>query len=328
MKIPNDTGTPYRLKKFVEYQHAVPPIHPVTLLAYAKRHKLKEDDIVYLAWLISVTYCEVTAAFLFERLPWNEYSARDVERFWDTKKSELIFNSARRYAKSMDWFVPLMNSFTALTKRRPAAWLRARTGADPLVNYNRVFEAIKEVQFVGRFAADLFLEMLMWSYRHRLLFIPFAEPEKIDWRADSNITSGLMNVMYYDDAADEFDRSGKVSADLFPVLDEGILNVQTAIRKTYPKQESSLPLVQTKLCSFRNLFKGSRYGGYHHDRQLENILGYRTNFRKEKLWDELLEIRRAEFIPTLLGELGGWTGIRKERKKLWLTQGLTGVEEL
>lgn len=322
-KIPGDTGHPYRLNKFVEYQHKVPPIHPVTLLAYAKRHKLRRDDLVWLSWLQSVTYCEITALYLFEQL--DDRGA--LGHFWEANKPKLIFNSARRYAKSMDWFVPLVQDFDQATGYKPYEWVKSLANGNGLENYNAVSAAAQEIRYTGRFASDLFLEMLMWSYRARLLPIAFEEPVTLDWKKGSNLTSGLLNVFYADEAADEFDRSGKIPAETSP-LDVMLRQVQKAVRKAYPEQESSLPLIQTKLCSFRNLFKGTRYGGYHHDRQLENLRAYQASYPDYPLWEEIFKLRRKLFPATLLGEVGWWDGIRKERKKLWLTTGQTGVEEV
>jgi DNA repair photolyase len=39
-------------------------------------------------------------------------------------------------------------------------------------------------------------------------------------------------------------------------------------------------------------------------------------------------MRSHLYHESLLGEKGGWTGIRKERKKLWVEKGLTGVEDV
>lgn len=330
MEIPNDTGHPYRLRKFVEYQHAVPPIHPVTILGYGERRQrwaFSNDDMVWMAWLVSVTYCELTAIFLFEQLPWRTLTAAELERFWAANKPKLIFNSARRYAKNMNWFVPLLTEFLTVTERQPYKWLKQYANGNGRANYAAVSAQTKKFQFTGRFAADLFLEMLMWFYKRRFLNVPFEEPATLDWAARSNLTSGLLNVYYRDAEADEFDRTGRILAHQRDWLDIHILKVRDAVQRAYPKQECSIPLIETKLCSFRNLFKGSRYGGYHHDRQLENLLAYQAAYPEyKKLWAELFKVRRTLFAPQLLGELGGWIGIRKERKKLWLTQGLTGVE--
>ena len=83
-----------------------------------------------------------------------------------------------------------------------------------------------------------------------------------------------------------------------------------------------------KICSFRNLFKNARYGGFHHDRQLQVIKEYEKVLPEyEYLWKECYDLRKTMFDKRFLGELNGWNGIRKERKKLWLTTGLTGAEK-
>lgn len=327
MIIPNDTGHPYRLNKFVEYQHKVPAINPVTLLGWLDYvgGKALPDDLIMLAWYNSVTYSAVTAIFLHQELNWRKETRASLEKFWLENKAKLEFNSARRYAKNMDWFVTLIAEFLAKTEGTPHKFLKTITGKNGKENYATIFKWARSVPFTGRFAADLFLEMLLWYWKTGLLGIPLEEPLTTDWRENSNLTSGLMNVFYLDKEADEFDNSGRLYA-LPEFLDAKLREVQLAIRKQYPKQEASLPLVQIKLCSFRNLFKGTRYGGYHHDRQLENIRSYEARYPKHKLWGSLYALRRQVFAPELLGELGGWTGIRKERKKLWLTTGRTGVE--
>jgi hypothetical protein len=325
MNIPNDTGHPFRLRKFVEYQHAVPAIDPLTIQEFARRRKVTADDKVWLAWLNSVTYCEVTVPFLYEQIDWSTVTSKQLEQFWFRNKPKLIFNSARRYAKNMDWFVSLLTEFLSVTQREPYNWLRSLLEKNAERNYANVYQRALQFRFTGRFAAERFLVTLIPLFPQ----IDFSPSHDLDWQNRSNLTSGLFNVFYRDEEANMFDYEVKrITTDQEDWLNRKLVEVQRAIQKTYPQQESSLPLVETKLCSFRNLFKGSRYGGYHHDRQLENLLAYERAYPGLPLWDEIRKIRCKLFAPHLLGEIGGWTGIRKERKKLWLTVGQTGVEKL
>lgn len=327
MDIPGDYGHPFRLNKFVEYQHAVPPIHPVTLLAYIERNKLSPDAIMELAVLISATYCEVTTLFLFEKEDWTTITPARLHKFWTQHKPNLIFNSARKYAKNMDWFPRIIERFQVLLGPRPFEWLQhTAAGQNGLENYDRVLKEVLTVDFTGRFAADLFLEMLLWATRRNLWDVRLSEPDNLDWKRGSNLTSGLLNVFYADAAADEFDNSGRISVDADQLM-RWLRTIQVAVRRCYPQQECSLPLIQTKLCSFRNLFKGTRYGGYHHDRQLANLIQMEAAYPAHPVWSVISEIRLKKFPRWLLGEYGGWTGIRKERCKLWLREGKTGVEE-
>lgn len=328
--IPGDTGHPWRLNKFVEYQHEVPSIHYRTLGEYIKRNKLSEDDAVYLSWLMSVTYNEVTCILIFELLDWRTMRLSDVSSFWIQYKPLLNFGSARKYAKNMDWFIPLMDSFMRKVKRHPYEWIKNLESQNPLATYTHINRNVLGTQYVGRFAADLFMEMVVYLSKIGVLALNIKTPFELDWRKSSNLTSGLYNIFYMDDCADTFDKTKTVNNNLDEVwLLQRMNEVQKAIHVRYPEQDDELAMFVGKICSFRNLFKKARYGGFHHDRQLGVIREYEQSFPGyQHIWDELYKLRADMFHPRFLGELGGWDGIRKERKKLWVTQGLTGVEDI
>lgn len=329
MNIPNDTGYPWRLHKFVEYQHRVRSIHPITLCEYSNRKNLNEDDCIFLSWLLSVTYSEITSIFLFEKIDWKTMTPEFLEEFWTEHKSTLIFGSARKYAKSMDWFVPLMNSFLEITDRKPKEWLRQFVTEDSVETYQNIEKFIRKVKYVGRFASDLFLEMLIAFNKIGRINIVLEQPLELDWKNCANLTSAVFNILYMDEEADLYDKTGRVDDKHIPLLNKEIQNIQKTIQERYPEQESSIPLVIGKLCSYRNLFKSTRYGGFHHDRQLGNIIQYEKNYPQDKqIWDMCYDMRSYLFHESLLGEKGGWTGIRKERKKLFVQEGKTGVEEV
>lgn len=329
MNIPKDTGHPWRLHKFVEYQHKVPPVHPIVISEYAELKGLDADDCIIISWLISVTYCEITTLYLFEQLDWRNLTRADIELFWEKHKPTLVFGSGRKHVKAADWFVSLMDDFLKIVGQHPEEWLKSLIQIDPVATYESIMAVAKSVKFTGRFAGDLFLEMLMHFNKKSLVNVQLEEPEVIDWKHCSNLTSGLFNAIYMDNEADMFDKTGFIAEEHYSILQTGIHDVQKAIQLRYPEQDATIPLVITKLCSFRNLFKSSRYGGFHHDRQLENIVKYQKNYpEKAELWQILYNIRLKVFDPSLLGEVGGWTGIRKDWKKLWVEKGMTGVESV
>ena len=324
--IPGDTGHPFRLNKFLEYQHYAPAIDPIVNTRYAERHKLSPDDCILLAWYHSVVYCEVTAIWLIQNLDFYNMTPKSLKSFWGTYKDKMIFGSARRYAKSLDWFVPLISQFRKKTKGKPENWLENLClGSSPQERYHQVSKEISGWKYTGRFSVDLFLEALISFNKAGLIPVSFEIP-KYDWKNCSNLTSGLMNIMYLDQEADEFDKSGKVLVSE-ELLDKRVLQIQNLVKKRYPDQDTDIVSVMNKICSFRNLFKQRRYGGFHHDRELGNLIKYqKTMPESEAIWDELFEIRQECFPKNMLGELNGWSGIRPERKKLWIQEGKTGVE--
>ena len=326
--IPNDTGGDWRLHKFVEYQHEVPSIHYRVLGEYIKKYIRNKDDAVMLCWYMSCTYNEVTCVYLQETLDWHSLTKSNCKSYcrdyWDTNKEVLEFGSSRMYAKNMDWFPDLITQFFNLTKKKPYDWLKSFP--DGIKGYKQLFKAISSLRFVGRFAGDLFMESVL--YLNDFFGTMFKETSKLDWKKCSNLTSGLLNIFYLDEEANEFDRSGTLSVSE-EFLTEKLNLVQEAIHSKYPEQsQDGVNLFIGKICSFRNLFKASRYGGFHHDRELGVLRRYEENLPDYKyLWDRIYSLRACMFDDRFLGENHDWNDIRKERKKLWLRQGLTGVED-
>ena len=319
--IPQDNGVDYRLKKFVEYQHEVPSIHYRFLGDYIKKYKLPKDEAITLCWYMSITYNEVTCILLRELL-------RDAteEEVWERFKPCLNFGSARKYAKNNDMFVQLIKDWKTLTKGDPVNWLLSLNAEEGEKTFKNIQRDLNSVRNCGRFASDLFLETA--TYLKDYIGINIKEPFTLDWKNCANLTSGIFNIFYEDERANEFDRTKKISELDKRYLTQKLKVIQTAIRSTYPEQNSEVSMFIGKICSFRNLFKAARYGGFHHDRQLGVIKQYQKDLpEKQKLWEECYELRQEIFPNRLLGELHGWDGIRKERKKLWLTTGFTGVEE-
>lgn len=326
--IPGDLGGDWRLQKFVEYQHEVPSIHYRVLGEYILEYVPELNDAVMMCWYMSATYNEVTCVLLQEVFRWRKTTPGNIkdycEGFWNSWKPLLDFGSARKYAKNMDWFPVLMEAFIRTTKKKPYAWLKSLCNGSPEENYNTVTKAISGLPYVGRFAAELFMESIL--YIQDFLGIELEEPSKLNWKKCSNLTSGLLNIFYEDAAADYYDRTGKLPVSE-EYLTERLEMVQRAIEQVYPEQDNSINLFVGKICSFRNLFKAARYGGFHHDRELGVLREYEKILPDYKeLWDRLFSLRGNMFDRRFLGEIGGWNGIRKERKKLWLKKGLTGVE--
>lgn len=331
--IPGDDGKTYRLKKFVEYQHEVPSIHYRMLGEYVKKLNLDKDDTVMMCWFMSCTYNEITCAFLHEKFNWKDLTPKTVKsycnEFWKKYKKDLFFGSARVYAKSMDWFPVLMENFIRHTKNHPYKWLKHLCKLDdPAETYYSIVKELETFQYVGRFARDLFMESILYLQNYAGLEI--IEPEILDWDKCSNLTSGMLNIFYLDEEANQFDKTGKIPDGVTKTqLSEYLNIVRNKIHSTYPEQDDDINLFVGKVCSFRNLFKNSRYGGFHHDRELGWLLQYQKKFPElDYVWKNLFSLRSELFSHRFLGELHNWSGIRKERKKLWLTKGLTGVEEV
>ena len=318
--IPGDDGKDFRLRKFVEYQHEVPSIHYRFLGEYIRRHKYGEDETVDLCFFMASTYNELTCVLLNEL-----FKTLSAEEIWSRYRDNLLFFSARKYVKLNNQFVDLIEDWKRETNGEPYKWLKEREEETAEGTYRRVQRDIQKIKNVGRFASDLFLEMVV--YMKDYLRIRIKEPTKMDWKNCANLTSGIYNLFYEDEKANEFDRTRKVSEAEKEELSKRLQVIQWAIRKTYKDQDSEISMFIGKICSFRNLFKNARYAGFHHDRELEALRKYEAEFPEfREVWEECYRIRADIFQKRFLGEFNGWDGIRKERKKMWLREGKTGAE--
>lgn len=321
--IPNDNKIDYRLKKFVEYQHEVPSIHYRFSGEWAKKYKYSKSRMIQLCWYLSVTYNEITAVFLDEIFNSKNQSLSYV---WKTYGEVLNFGSARKYVKYNNRFPCLINNWNKLVKENPCLWLDSLCTGDPYKSFELISENIRKIPNVGRFASDIFLEGI--CYLQKELNVKIEEPYSIDWDNGANLTSGIFNIFYCDEKAKDYESGKRLTVDDKIFLSDCLCKIQKEIQSTYPQQDSQVQSFIGKICSFRNLFKNARYGGFHHDRQLGVIREYQEKLPEFMcLWDRCLELRKEIFPKKFLGELNGWDGIRKERKKIWLTTGNTGVEE-
>jgi hypothetical protein len=329
MIIPNDLGGDWRIDKFVDYQHAVPPIYQATLSQYVLNNNLTDRDCVILAWFMSVTYSEITTIWLHKVLKQEQFA--DTTEWFEANKTKMIFGSAKKYNRCGNQFNELMASFHNLYGAEPEVKLYEiiGTGTEKEL-YDRAMEFNLKIGHCGRFSAELFNECCLFLSEIGVLKAKMASPNGIDWDKGANLTSCMFNLVHRDDLADEFDKTGKLSEEMktyIPLFDTELLRIRDKIWNKYPERKVDVPLFTPKMCSFRNLFKHSRYGGYHHDRQLEHIKQFEAIWPEmNSLWQEIYEIRKQCFSPVLLGEINGWSGIRKERKRIWVDKGMTGIE--
>lgn len=321
--IPGDNKVDYRLKKFVEYQHNAPSVHYRFLGEWLNKNQKSPDEIVWLAFVLAITYCEITT-ILVDLLFRNR--KKEYFSFWRIYKEKLVFGSAKRYVKNKDLFPELMFVFDYKTGGKYYNWLLSHKKDSPEATYKSIYDDLLKMKEIGRLSADFFLETIVFLKNQ--LNLNISEPKEIDWNNGQNLTSGLYNIFYEDEKARLFEQKKRLPPKEAERLSAMIVYVKKAISETYPEQNSDLSQWIGKLCSFRNLFKGKRYAGYHHDRQLQTIKKYEILFPQQKrLWKECYEIRKKIFPARFLGELNGWNGIRKERTKYWLNKGLTCAEE-
>lgn len=329
MVIPNDLGGDWRIDKFVEYQHAVPPIHQSTLAQYAFANNLSERDCTILCWYMAITYSEVSSIWMHSVLPIEKLS--DIRNWFDENKDRLIFGSAKKHVRLNGRFVFLIDQFLDKYGNEPEKVLYNVIGVGTeKERYDRALKFNLTIKECGKFSAELFNECALAISKTGVFNARMSSPNSVDWSNGANETSCMFNLIRRDDLADRYDKLGKMDDEMrqyIPIFDSEILRIRDKIWSRYPERKIDVPLFKGKLCSFRNLFKCKRYGGYHADRQLEHIRKFESWYPdRSDLWNMLYDIRSKTIPEHFLGEKCGWDGIRIDRKYLWTKRGLTGVE--
>lgn len=326
-RIPGDTGRYWRMDKLIEYKTLVDYVDVSTLCEFVKRHKLTKNELILCAWYYSLTYSEVTAFWLLYNLDFDGLTKQKLVEFWKTYKPIMQFSSSRMYCKSMDWFVPLMETFVKKTHKKPYGWFKhvVDKGVTPQEKYNLLFNMLSPWKYMGRFSTELFM-LAIEAFGDAGVIEPIkADEPPFSWKNGSNVTSGMLNLVYLDEEANLYDKNKYLSEKSLERLDWGLEKLNKRCEQKGFVQESYTSILP-RICSFRNLFKCNRYAGYHHDRQLEQLRAFEDSHTNITPISQIYSIRADIYPAILLGEISGWTGIRPERKKLFIQKGVLGIE--
>ena len=277
----------------------------VVLKKWAQINCKDNQDLYELAYFFAITYCVGSAIILFrdKKQVLSQTSAWIAEN-----KQNLVFQSDRKYIRMKDSFERCLNQFKRIGS--VDAFLE-KVMDKGIISLKKAIPYVSSWELFGRFSAFLFLETFV-----ELTGIGI-ENTTIVWKQGNTATSGLLNVYGFDEQANTFDRTGKL---LLPpeTMDKMLEGLTGHIARS--GGNINVTEIETSLCAYRKLYKGSRYNGFYLDRMLEEI--YFIGQKHPEIAQELLEIRKQSFNEKYLGEISGWRGVRKNMKKLYLETGL------
>ena len=190
--------------------------------------------------------------------------------------------------------------------RSCSTWAKRWSGQLLSLNYEEAWSAADELRFFGRYAKMKVLETL--NLRGLL------GEEQIDIRArDAKFPRRTLGLIFPDHAT------------VLTELGNSRLSLQCATELSAEiMSESELEMtwfqLETLLCNYRQALDG-KYPGRSHDRELGHFLRAERHWGQEYLLSRFpfYELRAKLFPDECLGELGGWTGARKELEIPWLS---------
>ena len=194
--------------------------------------------------------------------------------------------------KNNDQVIPAIKSIYQLSGKDLTSYLT------PLLEqgFNAVYREIRNRwKFFGPMGAYLFFDAL-----YGLLPDLYSDPEHLDWKhCGQTVPQGMAHLLGLDEQA-----IGDKPYDI-PLYDRKVDLI--AERFEQPKV-----IVESVLCMYRKLFKGTRYFGYYADRQLQECHAT-ARLIKEHCGINLWKYRERTCPDTLRGEIHGWRGVRPER---------------
>ena len=316
MQIPNDTGGNWRKNQLIKYIGLFPDEIGPIMEAYFTRLHMTKDDQVWWVLLYSACYCMGTACVLFNKLDYKTLTKKELHQFWEDNKARLIFQSDRRYIKNMNQFSEIVEEFLRRSHRKPWKYLQRFITDDPRETYEKLYKEVSSWRYYGRFGTILFLYNLSKLLRVNLDY------DQYDWKSGKTTTAALFNAIYEDDRADEFEKKATLSSEDIGFLDTFLGQIIRKLKTKYPEKTWTLMGVTSDLCSYRKLFKQTRYLGYYVDRQQEELLWLEERWPEfGETWEWFWKARKNLLPKEYLGEIQGHTGIQKERFKCWSERG-------
>lgn len=273
------------------------------LLPFADEYNLNAKSRLWLAYLYGLSYSGTTAMRFFIDFPDIDcIKPKDLKRFWKLSKDTLWFNPDKKYIKNNDQVIPAIHSIYTNSHGNFEYYVAKHLseGFDSMYK-----EILKNWKFFGPHGAYLFFDAV-----YGLCPDSYSDPTNLDWNnCGKTVKEGMAHLLYLDDCIE----SGEHDIDRYN------RNVDILVEKTsQPKV-----IIESTLCAFRKMFKGTRYHGYYADRMLEECHQLQEIFKDFSI--DLFKYRELTIPDNLRGEVHGWCGIRKDLCKLFLKEGKLDV---
>ncbi len=280
------------------------PSYPV-LKHLAQKYSLNKEDRYWLAILYSACYNDATAWAMFQTAPnYKEANEENLTRWWKAYKSRLIFTTDRLKVKSFNKLVPMLISYKKLLGSSQTEWFDKLLTPSPELTYKNAYKALRDVYYVGRFSLFLLTEII-----HVLTGLPMA-PDKLDLRLAESCRNGLCYAI----SKEEWVKKA-LADEQYTYLHNMLLKLLLESQEDYPNIDVTYWSLETFLCAYKKYFWKKRYIGYYIDRQQNGLQAMKENL-PEIQWGLFWEARKSCLDNRYLGELHGWSGIRKEKMGL------------
>lgn len=271
------------------------------LCPFADDNQFDTETRLWMAFLYGLSYsCTTVMRFTTKFPTLSQVTPKAVKQFWAEERDTLWFQPDKKYLKNNNQVVPAIRSIYKLSHGNMSQYLLPllKQGFDTTYK-----EITKTWQFFGPHGAYLFFDAI-----YGLLPELYTNPEHLDWKhCGQTVPEGMAHVLGLDEQAlhqEPYD----------------IEKYNRVVDRLCQLTEQPKVIIESTLCFFRKLFKGTRYLGYYADRQLEECIAV-SNILAKDCGIDIWSYRKRSCSDYLRGEDNNWDGIRKERCHLFLKTG-------
>lgn len=284
----------------------------------AKSLKLSRNQRFWLAYLYSICYSAPTAYYMLVNLPHiKELTETRILNWWIEHKNKLIFESDRLWVKIKTRFIDMLINYKSLTHGNDGDFFDSLCNGSPEQNYEYIYNYLeKTLYFFGRYSLFMYLETI-----YNLTDLPI-------WATGLNLKEALSsrNGLCFLLGLDNWVRHKSVhrenlNHEQYLYLQDRLKELFELVINKYPAIPTTYWNLETSLCAYKKLFFQTRYVGYYIDRQMEELIKMQKAAPIGADWNLLWRFRREYFNHKVLGELNGWSGIRKDRMKYFMDTG-------
>ena len=263
----------------------IDPAYP--MLEYiCNRFELNMEQRCWIAFLYGCTYCGPTVFYIYNEFPdFENVDMPRLQRWWESNKHRLLFQTDRLRIRSNNQFVVAFQSYRNLFRKNPQMMFfdKLCVSADPQINYVYLYDIlIKNVTYFGRYSMFLWLECLQ-----RLTGLNIS-PTGIDWPNANNCLNGLL-LAFHKPERETIDKYECI------VVDGYLKQLIYALQQRHPENHTDVWNVETTLCAYYKYRHGKRFIGYYIQRQQEEIDKMAANAQTGVCWDVLYDFRKECF---------------------------------
>ena len=261
----------------------------------AERYELNIEQRYWLAFLFGTCYCAPTVFYIYNEFP--DYKTVDVnrlQRWWDSNRQRLIFQTDRARVRSNNEFVNCFKSYKQIIGASQQAYFSGLQTADPVETYIKAYKRLSNIHYFGRFTMFIYLELVSVLTETAMI------PDSLNLPEAESCRNGLALAIGRKDLFTHFEDKQINKAD-YQALNNGLVELLRRV-EDMPIRHKNLFNIETTLCAYKKVKLGKRYVGYYIERMRQEIEAMKKNVPVGVDWSVLYDFRAATYAKKFLKE--------------------------